>query len=310
VWQQWPLRQTFSRREEAGGLLENLEKLRQEGSIDEESYEHLRAEYQESLSQAQAEIGRIRELLREALSKREQELQSLRGELNTLEARFKVGQVGEKDYRRQQLRIGTRMEGKEKEILELQGLLATNSSIEVEGVIGVKVGPATGVSGTALPEIRLPSFGSLENVFTPLRIAGLLVSVLMLVFVFLPWVSVDWYEFSFNFKGLETVSTQEDKVREFNAGGIFVLLAAILGMAVSLLATRSSSRGWGYIGTAILVIIGIVVFSVVFGNSYADVSEQVNGEGLSFRPEIGGIFSTLTVLAILIIARLEFAQKQ
>jgi ribosomal protein S6 len=313
----WQLRQAFFREEETEKFLKNLEGSRKEDSVDEETYNQLKEQYQQFLEENRAEIERIKTQLVTNLGKAEEMLQQLQKALRILETRARVGELKERDYQSQSRRVMLTIEATQRRIAELKHLIGSNSSAEVRGYVEAKIEPVKGIS---LPKIELPAIkfagiSPLENI-TPLRIAGFVVSLLMLIFVFLSWVSVEYLGLEFGFKALETVSEQEDKIREFNFGGIFALLAGILGIVVSLVANRSSSRGLGYLGTGILGLAGIIIFSVIFANSYQNAVEQVEeaeywGEAsLSFSPEAGGILYLIATLAILVVGYLELRQEK
>jgi hypothetical protein len=306
----WQLRQAFSRQEKTSKLLENLEKLRAEGTVDEGTYSRLKEEYQRSLEASKADVERIKGQLTTNVGKREEQLGKLNEELKILEGRFKVGELKEADYERRRQRALASIARTEREISQLKNLISSTSSADVGGYADVDIKPTGGVSFPKLPELGIGGFPALENVLTPLRIAGAIAGLLMLIFVFLPWVSLDYDGFSFSYKALETASTGE--ARGFNAGGIVVLLAGILGIGVSLLFARSSMRGLGYLGTGILGIAGIGIFSGVFANSYQDVLHEIeNGFGnLSYSPEAGGIVYLVAALAMLVIGYLELRQER
>lgn len=310
----WQLRQSFSKIEKIEQLLRNLEKLREEGSVDEVTYDRLREEYQRFLEENQAAIGKIKAQLTTNLAKREEELAKLQEDLRVLEARFKIGQLTEIDYQNRKQRGIRAVENTERKISELKSLISSSSAADVGGPVAVRIEPAKGIILPQLPEIKL---AGLENIFTPLRVAGFVVGLLMLIFVFLPWVSVDWGGFaSLSFKVLETVNTDPNSLqaRDFNFGGIFALLAGILGIVVSLLANRSSSRGLGYFGAGILGLAGITIFSAIFANSYKNLidvlEEQGLAGGLSFSPQVSGILYLIATLAILVIGYLELRQER
>jgi len=308
----WQLRQAFSRQEKTNKLLENLEKLREEGSVDEGTYSRLKDEYDKSLEASRAELERIKGQLAANLGKKEEQLGRLREELKILEGRFKVGELREADYQSRRQRTLASVARTEREVSQLKNLISSTSSADVGGYADVDIKPSRGISMPKLPELGIGGFPALENVLTPLRIAGAIAGLLMLIFVFLPWVSVEYLGSSFGFKALETISAQEDKVRDFNIGGIIALLAGILAMVASVVLARPSIRGLGYVGAGILGIAGIGIFCGIFANSYQDAVHQAeNGFGsLSYSPEAGGIVYLVAALAMLVIGYLELRQER
>lgn len=312
------LREAFSSVEKLEGFLAQLEELKREGSVDEETYSGLKARYQDSIRVHQAEIEKIKGRLTENLIAQENKLKKLQKELQSIEARFKVGELNFDQYQRQKEWQLREIVSTEKKISELKSQIAAQSSAEVGGYLE----PTRGIfpAGTSLPELSEIRFGGLENIITPLRVAGFIASLLLLIFVFLPWVSMDFGgALGLGFKALETANTDPESLqaRDFNFGGILALLAGILGMAVSLIGARPSSRGLGYLATGALGLLGIIVFSVIFGMDYQTVSDltgEIFGEelagGLSFSPEIGGILFLIATLAILVIGYLELRSER
>jgi hypothetical protein len=308
----WQLRQAFSRQEKTSKLLENLEKLRAEGTVDEGTYNRLKDEYQRSLEASKADIERIKGQLTTNVGKREEQLGKLNEELKILQGRFKVGELKEAEYERRRQRTSASIARTEREIAQLKNLISSTSSADVGGYADVDIKPTGGVSLPKLPELGFGGFPALESVLTPLRIAGAIAGLLMLIFVFLPWVSVEYLGSSFDFKALETISAQEDKVREFNVAGIFALLAGILAMVASVVLARPSMRGLGYLGAGILGIAGIGVFCGIFASSYQNVLDQMENDfgSLSYAPEVGGIVYLVAALAMLVIGYLELRQAR
>jgi len=314
----WRLRQAFSRKEKIEKLLANLEELRKKEYLEEEAYNSLKTEYEGYYKDVKDEIEKIKNQLAANLNQTEGKLHDLQANLKTLELRFRVGQLTDRDYQNRNRSILYQIRNTEKRISELKNQISAKSSAEVGGYVDLKVESTKGIS---FPTFQLPKieFASPENFITPLRLAGFVASLLMLIFVFLPWVSVDYAGLKeYGFKALETLNTDQEttKVKDFNVGGIFAIFGGILGIFASLIPIRSSGRGLGYLGAGLLGVIGIVAFSGIFANSYREVLDITKEEwgrelanGLSYSPEIGGILFLIVTLVILVIGFLQLRQK-
>ncbi len=87
------LRTAFLEKEKLELFLANLERLHNETSINDSSYNTLKGEYTANLKKSVAQIGQLKQEVDKKLQVRSRELGVYKQELANLEARFKVGQV-------------------------------------------------------------------------------------------------------------------------------------------------------------------------------------------------------------------------
>lgn len=87
------LRIAFLSKEKLELFLTNLERLHNENSINDSSYNTLKGEYSANLKKSVAEISQLKQEVDKKLKTKNRELGVYKQELANLEARFKVGQV-------------------------------------------------------------------------------------------------------------------------------------------------------------------------------------------------------------------------
>jgi len=94
------LQMAFSEKERAEGLLSNLEKLREEGTIDETQYESMKSQYTQMLNSANTTIEQIKNEISREIESEQRDLGVYKQELSNLEVRFKVGELGAEEYKK------------------------------------------------------------------------------------------------------------------------------------------------------------------------------------------------------------------
>ena len=107
----------INERARAQQYLFNLEKLKEEGSIENIHYETLKNEYTRMLQEAQSKIDDEKSQVKKVLDKHKQELAAIKLDLKYLEIRYKVGEISLDTY--------TKKEGQpSKKIAELENTIA------------------------------------------------------------------------------------------------------------------------------------------------------------------------------------------
>jgi len=86
----YALRQAFSLKEKVTSLLSNLERLKEETSIEEEQYNVMKQSYTTILEKAESKIRAIKGKLQEELIDKQRTLGVYGQESKSLEARYKV----------------------------------------------------------------------------------------------------------------------------------------------------------------------------------------------------------------------------
>jgi len=176
------LQGAFLRKEENQNFLSNLERLKAERSVTDEQYAVTKGRYQQDLTVAVSEIANIKSQLKLHLQTTEQNLSKVRAQLEELDIRHKVGELTLEEYQSSQQELMKMIGQTENTIARLQRLIAAKSSAEI-GMPprGVELGlPGRGIT---MPEVTT------EGIFSRLGIASLVIALVMLISVFLPWVS-------------------------------------------------------------------------------------------------------------------------
>lgn len=140
------LRSAFLNKEKVELYLSNLEKLHEDDTIRESSYNLLKSEYSSNLKQALAKVEAIKQDIEKKLKVRKHELEVFQQELANLDARFKVGQFSADTY----LRLSKKPERKvaylETQVAHLTSLVNAKRSSDIQ------VAEASGM-GSAIPRL-------------------------------------------------------------------------------------------------------------------------------------------------------------
>jgi len=144
----------LSEKERAEGLLSNLEKLKEEGTIDEAQYESMKSQYTQMLNSANTTIEQIKNEISREIESEQRDLDVYKQELSNLEVRFKVGELGAEEYRKAEQKTRSKVEKIESKLSELNKLYEAKSSADVGGPIaagkGVGIGIGTGKGGAGV----------------------------------------------------------------------------------------------------------------------------------------------------------------
>lgn len=252
----YALRQTFSLREKTASLLSNLERLKEENSIEEEQYSVMKQNYTTILEQTESEIKTIKGKLQEELIDKQRTLEIYWQELKNLEARYKVGELAVEEYLKAESRARNQIKKVEERIAELKSLIESRNSADMGGYIDVplKRESIVGLTFThfldKIPDISAMKFSSAKEwEFNVSRIATVLGVGLMFISVFMPWITAI---------GLSAMGIQIGK----GLGVLFLLLALVNAIALFLADRKLGKQVHIYTG-AIGILGVIIVFFVV-----------------------------------------------
>jgi len=318
------LQEAYSRKERAERLLSNLENLRREGSIDESQYESMKMEYMQMLNSATTEIEQLKSEIGREIESTQRNLEIYNQELNNLGVKFKVGELSADEYQRSEQRIRRRIEETQQKLSELKRLFESKTSADVGGYIEVKEVRSkkakeltTGISfptlNNIISSIRETSGSdftefvtTFEDVMTPrTKLIGLIGGILMIISLFLPWVSISVFGLLLSFSafslhgGLGGIGL---------IAGLFSVLAAFL--------ERSNARGILHLGMGILAILALlIVWASAPGISgaeglYGEITEKMMEELMKMITIREGFYLYIISFIIVIVGGLfELGEK-
>ena len=239
------LRAAYSMQEKAERLLANLEKLNDEGSITQDQYQALKADYTKIHRDAVSQVTEVKAKLQTDVDAKQKLLDIFRQELSNLEARFKVGELSAEVYMKSEQGVKRKLRKLEDQTSELRMLVATKSSADVGGYVDIEIQrpKEKRISLPSLPRIPVPQIsvpGTLgEVVSSRLGVASLVVGIIMVITVFLPW--------EIGFSGIES------------GAGILCLIMGLVYAGVTFVA-GAKIRSLGHIGAGAIAIIGLILF--------------------------------------------------
>lgn len=159
--------EAFTVKGEIEGFVANLEQLKADGSITEEQYATMKAEYEQNLNAATLEVSRIKNELKKQLEATQRDIETYKFELGKLEAKYKVGELPLEKYQSSDRKLRASIEGLEVKAEEMERLIGAESSAD----IGVP---------TKKPGVAVPQLPSLPR---PTSIRGTKLSKRLLVIV-------------------------------------------------------------------------------------------------------------------------------
>jgi hypothetical protein len=281
------LQRAYSKKERMEKLLSNLEKLKEEGSVETEQYESMKNNYTQTLNEATSEIEQIKNGLSRGIESEERSLEIYKQELKNLEVRFKVGELSAEEYQKAETKTKGKIERAQTKVRELKRLFDTRTSGDVGGYIDTQLKKGKGVS---IASITLPDISDItvsdfkefispsEMEFTKGRLVAISGAALMVIGVlFLPWA---WF--------LVSISAFQLSV----AVAIFCLILASLSV-VSCFLANSKLRALSHLGTGgIGAIIGFfIIIALASEEVYGvRVGMEVVGSGL-YTYVVGGIIA-------------------
>jgi hypothetical protein len=135
------LMSAFMKRDETQGYISNLEKLRGDGSVTEESYQAMKAEYNNRLTTTEKQIAEIKVQLSNELQLRRNDLMAYKTELEKLGTKFKVGELPIEKYRASDRKLRLKIQGIESDISQLETLISAKSSADIVELSPKREGP-------------------------------------------------------------------------------------------------------------------------------------------------------------------------
>jgi len=145
------LQMALSEKERAESLLSNLDKLKEEGTIDGAQYESMKSQYTQMLNSANTEIEQIKSEINREIESEQRDLGVYKQELSNLEVRFKVGELGAEEYRKSEQRTRSKLDKIESKVAELSKVYEAKSAADVGGPVAmgksVEMGVGTGEIG-------------------------------------------------------------------------------------------------------------------------------------------------------------------
>ncbi|MCX6094907.1 MAG: hypothetical protein NTY63_08840 [Candidatus Bipolaricaulota bacterium] len=249
-------------RERAQALLANLERMKDEGALEQAEYSQLKAEYSGALVQANALVDAIRREVDAEVASRRRQVDLYGQQQRNLETRLKVGELDAASYEKVARKTQANLRRLQDEVGSLERLGAASTSAEL-GVRGGRPSSAgrgsTARLGTpfaaSLSGRSGPVFGfidSWDDVVNPRsRLVAPVASLVLFVSVFLRWLCIG--------NDLFTMS-----VSATGNGGLVAM--AVIGFVLcssSISLAHPTTRG--VIQTALGGIAFIVGVCVVFG---------------------------------------------
>jgi hypothetical protein len=261
------LQKAFSAKEKYEKLLSNLDALKGKGQVSEDQYNSMKTGYQKSQEQAVATVSQLKMKITQDIQSEETNIQRQNVELQNFDTRFKVGEIKADDLQKAEQRIRAKIQRSQSAVKDLNRLLAAQSSADVGGYIDVKTGGGSGSTvsvsgadfpgiGQAISAIRETSVSDFTEIRTdtseilvPSReIIGPAGGLLLLISLFLPWVSV--FGMSVNF---------------FAMPGFYptiLVIAALVGMGSAFL-IRENARGTLQFATGAIALL-LIFFAFFF----------------------------------------------
>ena len=282
------LQKAYSKKERVEKLLANLEKLKEEGSVETEQYESMKANYTQTITETTLEIEQIKNGLSKDIESEERTLEIYKQELKNLEVQFKVGELSAEEYQKAENKTKGKIEKAKIKVRELKRLFDSEASTDVGGYIDVQTKKGKGVS--IVGDITRPDLSGLaisdfkefvspsEMEFTKGRLMAISGAALMVIGVlFLPWA---WF--------LVSISAFQVSA----AVAIFCLILASLSV-VSCFLANSKLRALLHLGTGgIGAIIGFLIIIALASEEVYGVriGMEVVGSGL-YAYVVGGIIA-------------------
>ena len=294
------LKEALLLKEETKGFLTNLEKLKRKGTVEQEQYDSIKADYQERLKAATSEITEIKVQLSQQLENEKKDRDNHKLELGNLETRFKVGELSLDSYQGQERKIKRKIEKIEEGMAELQRLIKAKSASDVSEYADVPApkkskAPSTTRSRTRTktrvsPRITFTEFiSSAEEITTPkTKVVGMIGGLLLFISVFLNWKSTgEYFGVSAGISGSEV------------SGAItaFGIICGLVCIGTALLA-QPRARGVLYMLAGAL---SMLIFLVVWFSSSILALFEVVREGV--------FFYILPVIAIFIAGVVDFRRE-
>jgi len=152
------LLEALSAKERAETLLSNLERLKTEGTLEDDEYAHLKLEYSNALAQATVQVDQIHEELDVQVVVKKRDIETYKQQLKNLETRLKVGELDAAQHLKAARKTQRTMTKLEEQVAQMETLRGASSSAELGGAVSGKVSAAGGRVGRG-PRISPPRGG-------------------------------------------------------------------------------------------------------------------------------------------------------
>ena len=125
------LREALLEKEQIQGFMLTLERLKADGSVNDEQYATLKSGYHEKMMAAVSEIGRIKHELADQLLSLKQSLNYCKTDLKQLKIKHDSGELSLSEYQSSEKTVSEKIEGVRMEIACLQRLLEAKASAQI-----------------------------------------------------------------------------------------------------------------------------------------------------------------------------------
>ncbi|MBN1855733.1 MAG: hypothetical protein JW846_02115 [Dehalococcoidia bacterium] len=242
--------------------LSNLQHLTEEGAVTDEQYATVRGDYEKRLAATTREIEMLRGALGSQLELVRSDISSLTSERETIDIRFKAGEISLAKSRNEDRRLRAQIDKLERNEKRLATLVAaeTAAGLTAPKIVAPRAAPQEHGAGTesrrAIPHSqpavdpdstsRLSARGILNS---KLRIAAVVVALVLLISIRLPWLAPSQL--------LASSSAAEAGVTVsffVGLGGLFCSLAAIGATFIS----SGRARGALHIVLGVLALMALV----------------------------------------------------
>lgn len=133
------LAEMLATRDGIESYINNMEKLRSEGTISVEQYSTLKAEYTQRLSQEDLNISQLKSELQNLVAAKKTEIENYKFELSKLDTKFKVGELSLEAYQNSQNSIRQNVSGLEQYINYVHRYIQARSSSELKTLFSAPV---------------------------------------------------------------------------------------------------------------------------------------------------------------------------
>jgi len=169
------LSSAFSRKEDTQSYLSNLEKLKADDSVTEESCQALKTEYGQRLSAIDKQIAELKVELTNELQLHRNDLMAYQTELEKLGAKFKVGELPLENYRASDRKVRAKIQKIEIDISHLETLVGAKSYADMGVLASERESRQINVS---LPRLGWNQGRLLKALGISLCVVGTIVAVL------------------------------------------------------------------------------------------------------------------------------------
>jgi hypothetical protein len=273
------LGETLQTKERAEGYKANLQRLKAEGTVNEENYNRMLQGYEKSLVDASRELTEVRVSISQELERSERELAALREEVAALQVRRNVGELSQPQFERMSRPLEKRIQALEAHRDVCARLQVANSTADLPSTNSRASTVVPGKTMLGGRQISIPEraafteFSSVEEMTTPrFKALGLASGILLLISVLAKWIGSEKWA---------TIAGADVS--------IFLLVVGLLGAAAAVyssLLIQPQARGFLHLGVATL---GILVFlGVLLTFSFKSVAVFDLG-GASIQMERGAV---------------------